>query len=191
MAVTGYQLTLNDTILRTSADAAVTLGGLTPLTEYTVAIVAVDAAGNSGESLTATLMTLGTVTSVPAGDPTVDNTVVTNFDDLTRFLIEQDGYQGDVEQDALNDQRKALLQGKVLDLDGDGIEGVEVSAVHRPEFGTVYTLSDGSYFYVVNGEAKSPCALKPPALYRCSGERMRIGTARQPFRMLSCGPAIP
>ena len=49
VAVTGYQLTLNDTILRTSTDAAVTLGGLTPLTEYTVVIVAVDAAGNTSE----------------------------------------------------------------------------------------------------------------------------------------------
>ena len=96
-------------------------------------------------------MTLGTVTSVPAGDPSVDNTVVTNFDDLTRFLIEQDGYQGDVEQDALNEQRKALLQGKVLDLDGNGIEGVAVNAVHQPEL--TYTLEDGSYF-VANGESE-------------------------------------
>ena len=41
VAVTGYQLTLNDTMARTSTDALVTLGGLTPLTEYTVVIVAV------------------------------------------------------------------------------------------------------------------------------------------------------
>ncbi|MBT6488733.1 MAG: hypothetical protein HOK97_03160, partial [Deltaproteobacteria bacterium] len=153
VGVTSYRITLNESSTRTSPVASISISGLEPLTEYTIQIQALDSADNASSPITVTLMTLGTVSSVPPGDAEVDNTVVTNFDDLTSFLIAQDGYQGDVDSDSLNDERKALLQGKVVGLDGIGVEGVEVTAVHRPEFGTVYTLEDGSYFFVVNGEA--------------------------------------
>ncbi len=59
--------------------------------------------------------------------------------------------QVDVEEEALDPGRTAALNGRVQDIQGTAMAGVEVAVLGHPEFGHTSTREDGEFDMVVNG----------------------------------------
>ncbi|MFH1469803.1 MAG: MopE-related protein [Pseudomonadota bacterium] len=76
----------------------------------------------------------------------------TPFGDATAFLYEgDDPVQLDVEEDAIDAVRAAVLRGEVLDRDGLALPGVMVTVPAVPELGYTLTRDDGGWDLAANG----------------------------------------
>ncbi|HET6550692.1 MAG TPA: CARDB domain-containing protein, partial [Solirubrobacter sp.] len=77
---------------------------------------------------------------------------ITLVGDTTQFLYEgANPIQKDVEPDAVDDRRAAVLRGRVTRRNGSPIDGVRVTVVDHPELGRTATRTDGGFEIAVNG----------------------------------------
>ena len=96
-------------------------------------------------------------TDAPAAAPetqatTADAGEITLVSDTTEFLYTgANPIQKDVEDDAIEETRAAVLRGKVLRRNGSPIDGVRVTVVDHPELGRTATRTDGGFEIAVNG----------------------------------------
>ena len=86
--------------------------------------------------------------------PPVDPTVPTGFADSTAFLYTgSDPIQTGVAPGAIKPRRVSVLRGKVLQLNGDPLSGVEITILGRPELGRTLSRADGAFDIAANGGA--------------------------------------
>ena len=84
--------------------------------------------------------------------PPLDPTVATSMADSAAFLYQgSDAPQQGVADGTIEDQRVAVLSGRVLDRAGAALPGVTVTIIDHPELGSTQTRSDGQYDLAVNG----------------------------------------
>jgi RHS repeat-associated protein len=82
----------------------------------------------------------------------LDPTVAANMFDATAFLYSgPDPLQQGVAAGAIEPARAAVVRGVVADRVGAPLEGVAVSAVEFPEYGSTLTEADGTFSLAVNG----------------------------------------
>ena len=67
------------------------------------------------------------------------------------YYLGKEAKQIGVQQNAIVAERAAVLKGRVLNRDGQPLEGVKVHVVHHPEFGHTLSQADGHFDVVVNG----------------------------------------
>ena len=83
---------------------------------------------------------------------TIPLSTQTPLSEATKFLYEGDfPLQTGVAPGTIAEERAAVLQGKVLDRQGEPVEGVRTSVPGHPEFGSMVTREDGKYYLAVNG----------------------------------------
>jgi hypothetical protein len=93
---------------------------------------------------------------------------VTDFYVATRCLYEgENAVQTGVQPDAIDPQRVAVVRGRVVDRNGEPIEGAKVTVLHHPEFGETLTRSDGLYDLAVHGGGALTLRFEAP-------ERLRV-----------------
>jgi RHS repeat-associated protein len=96
-----------------------------------------------------------TTTPVPPKSfsaPPLDPTIATSMADSAAFLYTgPDAVQTGVDPDTIDDQRVAVLRGRVLDRSGSPLGGVKVAILDHPELGSTQTRDDGLYDIAVNG----------------------------------------
>jgi RHS repeat-associated protein len=68
---------------------------------------------------------------------------------------------------AIDPQRVAVVRGRVVDRNGEPIEGAKVTVLHHPEFGETLTRSDGLYDLAVHGGGALTLRFEAP-------ERLRV-----------------
>lgn len=84
--------------------------------------------------------------------PPVDGSTTTDTAESTRFLYEgANAVQTGVEQGTIDEQRVAILKGKVLDKTGEPVPGVRITVLDHPELGQTLTRDDGQFDIAVNG----------------------------------------
>jgi len=84
--------------------------------------------------------------------PAVDPTTTTTVASAAAFLYGGDHpIQTDVDAQAIEAKRAAVLRGKILDLQNQPLSGVTVSVHDHPEFGKTLSRADGQFDMVVNG----------------------------------------
>ena len=89
--------------------------------------------------------------SAPAGAPAVDPTVPYDIYTATEFLYSGDNpIQTGVADDAIVSERAAVVRGEVTFQDGSPAQGVRVSVVGHPEYGSTTTPADGWFSMAVN-----------------------------------------
>ncbi|HEX7048413.1 MAG TPA: RHS repeat-associated core domain-containing protein [Gammaproteobacteria bacterium] len=154
----GTRITITN--LRTSESVTVSAGldgsfsaSLAGAEGDTFEITVSDAAGNVSEPIereTGSVLPPDPATIAP---PIPSNEHV-SFHDSIRFLYEHDTpVQSNVVSSALDENRTAVLRGRVLDASNEPVSGVRVSIVGIGEFGETLTREDGRYDMVVNGGA--------------------------------------
>ncbi len=83
--------------------------------------------------------------------PAIDTTVATTVAAAAAFLYSgSDPIQAGLTT-AIDPQRVVVLQGRVIDRNGNPLLGVAVTVADHPEFGHTSTRADGHYDLVVNG----------------------------------------
>ena len=126
--------------------------------DSTVATIAAGKAKGLAEgtvTVTASVRGIVATTSlqvVSLAGPPVAQTAVVDMADRTEFLYTGDSpLQKDVEPQTIEEDRVAVLRGRVTTRDGAPLSGVKVNILDHPEFG--YTLSrvDGMFDLAVNG----------------------------------------
>ena len=99
--------------------------------------------------------------SVPDGSvvpfaPPLDRTVVTSVGVSTAFLYTgPNAVQIGVAPGTIDPLRVAVLRGRVVDLAGMPLAGIEVRALAHGEFGHTVTRADGHYDFALNGGGPS------------------------------------
>ena len=84
--------------------------------------------------------------------PPLDPSVPTSVFDATSFLYSGPGaVQIGVEPGTIEEDRVAVLRGKVLAPDGQPLAGVGITALGHPEFGRTQSRADGMFDLAVNG----------------------------------------
>ena len=84
--------------------------------------------------------------------PDLPETTIPRFEDLIDGLISGDHpIQFEVEEDAVEERRVAVLRGTVFDVDMAPLPGVRISVLGHPELGHTFSRSDGMFDLVVNG----------------------------------------
>lgn len=84
--------------------------------------------------------------------PTQAVGVISTFSDANGFLADADGTPvRAVTESAIEEERMAVIRGRVLDTDGDALPGVHVSILDRAEFGWTRSRLDGCYDLILNG----------------------------------------
>jgi RHS repeat-associated protein len=84
--------------------------------------------------------------------PRIDRTVVAPLADEIRFLYSgANAIQTGVAPNAINDDRAAVVRGRLITLAGQPFGGVKVTAINHPEYGQTLTRADGRFDYVING----------------------------------------
>jgi len=79
-------------------------------------------------------------------------TVATDFFEATRCIYEgANAAQSGVKSGTIDPLRVAVVRGRVLDTDGQPIEGARVRILNRPEFGETRSRNDGLYDLALNG----------------------------------------
>ncbi|MBK8013050.1 MAG: RHS domain-containing protein [Deltaproteobacteria bacterium] len=86
--------------------------------------------------------------------PPVDPIAAGDISEATRFLYEgENAIQQGVAPGTIAADRVAVLRGRVVDLEGQPVDGVEITLVDHPEYGTSRTRRDGIFDIAVNGGA--------------------------------------
>ncbi|MBC8212879.1 MAG: PKD domain-containing protein [Gammaproteobacteria bacterium] len=122
---------------------------------HTLTAVAYDAVANSAsDNITVTLQ--NGVVILPSAPETVATVVprteTTQFADSTAFLYAAaDPIQTGVIAGTIQQQRVAVLRGKVLDRSNVPVSGVNITVLDHPEFGQTVSRSDGLFDMAVNG----------------------------------------
>jgi RHS repeat-associated protein len=84
--------------------------------------------------------------------PRIDRTIVGPLADEIRFLYTgANAIQTGVAPNAINDDRAAVIRGRLITLAGQPFGGVKVTTVNHPEYGQTLTRADGRFDYVING----------------------------------------
>jgi YD repeat-containing protein len=92
------------------------------------------------------------VISAPPGAPELDQTVAADFGAATEFLYSgPQPVQIGVAAGAIERRRVAVLRGRVLDSEGSGLWGVEITVLGHAELGRTYSREDGAFDIAVNG----------------------------------------
>ncbi|HTN52791.1 MAG TPA: fibronectin type III domain-containing protein [Anaeromyxobacter sp.] len=129
--------------------------GLLPATPYWYRIRAVYAYGTSGYSDAVSAVTERGAALPPdpaAVAPPLDRTVATSFADAVSFLwAGPTPIQTGVVPGSLDEERVAVLRGKVRDASGSPLPGVTIAQLDHPELGSTLTRADGVFDLAVNG----------------------------------------
>ena len=84
--------------------------------------------------------------------PPLDPTVTSLFDERVSFLYSgANPVQTGVATGTINPLRAAVMRGKVLNIQGDALPGVQLTVLNHPEFGKTFSRADGQFDLVVNG----------------------------------------
>ncbi|WP_223789928.1 PKD domain-containing protein [Marinicella meishanensis] len=84
--------------------------------------------------------------------PALSKTSFVPFIETVNFLYESvPPVQIGMTVDTIQDYRAAIVKGRVLDADGNPLQGVKVSINNHPEYGYTYSRGSGEYDLVVNG----------------------------------------
>lgn len=67
------------------------------------------------------------------------------------LYTESNPVQSNVKVGAVNNERAAVVRGRVVNASGDPLPGVKVSVINHPEFGNTYSREDGVFDMAVNG----------------------------------------
>jgi RHS repeat-associated protein len=96
---------------------------------------------------------LGEPVVAPFGcEEPLDPSIPTPFFDAVKCLYEGEGaLQEGVEEGAIDAERAAVLRGRIVDEEGEPIEGASVVVLGHPEWGRTQSRADGEYDIVVNG----------------------------------------
>jgi uncharacterized repeat protein (TIGR02059 family) len=108
-----------------------------------------DEAGNNAQSFADQAVTNNTgMLSAPENDLTV----ATNLFDSTSFLYTgENAVQTGMAEGTIEEQRAAVIRGKVLTREGTPLAGVKITVVGHPEFGSTLSREDGQFDMAVNG----------------------------------------
>jgi len=115
-------------------------------------------------TITATLGTLSRSVTLTVRNPeplppdpatvasSIDRTIVAPLADEIRFLYSgPNAIQTGVGANAINDDRAAVIRGRLITPAGQPFGGVKVTTVNHPEYGQTLTRADGRFDYVING----------------------------------------
>lgn len=84
--------------------------------------------------------------------PPLDPTVTSLFDERVSFLYSgANPVQTGVATGTINPLRAAVMRGKVLNIQGEALPGVQLTVLNHPEFGKTFSRADGQFDLVVNG----------------------------------------
>ncbi len=84
--------------------------------------------------------------------PPIDPTVTTTLADSTEFIYTGDNpVQTGVAPGTIEEQRAAVIRGRVLDRDNKPLPGVTVTVLDHPELGQTLSRADGAFDLAVNG----------------------------------------
>lgn len=128
----------------------------TPTVDSTATTPTVVATGPTPSATPTVVATTTPIDGVPPDPSTVAPplaaNVVTNMVDSTAFLYTgADPIQTGVAPGTIDEQRAALVRGKVFDAAGAALFGVAVSVLDHPELGQTISRADGGFDLVVNG----------------------------------------
>ncbi len=152
VGVTDYQVYENGELLTSVSGASLSTSvtGLATGAGYTFTIQAVNATGassNNGPSATFTAQAPNPAVVAPPLDTSVSTTIATS----TAFLYTgPDPIQSGMTA-TIAPKRVAVLQGRVLDINGNPLLAVAVTVADHPEYGFTTSRADGHYDLVVNG----------------------------------------
>ena len=122
-----------------------------------LSVVQTDAAGNSGPATIVTVPTPGGGAGGLPPDPAqvappLDRTVATDIGLATAFLYSgSDPIQTDLVPGTIDEQRAAVVRGRVEGRDGAPVTGVRISIHDHPEYGSTLSRADGMFDLAVNG----------------------------------------
>jgi RHS repeat-associated protein len=131
-----------------------TFSGSVPLNdgENSIAIVAVDAAGNTTTVTRAVTRALAIPPDPATVATPIDPTIATTLASSTAFLYTgTDPIQTGVASGTIVATRAAVLRGRATDRAGVPLDRVRITALGHPEFGQTLTRADGRFDIVVNG----------------------------------------
>ncbi|XP_023229639.1 teneurin-m-like isoform X2 [Centruroides sculpturatus] len=77
--------------------------------------------------------------------------VTASFYQKMKFLIEEQSVQSYAHRDEYSESRVAVVRGRVISREGNGLTGLRVSVATDPQFGFTLTRSDGWFDILVNG----------------------------------------
>ncbi|MGI5921379.1 MAG: S-layer homology domain-containing protein [Syntrophomonadaceae bacterium] len=107
-----------------------------------------DKAGNAAKAFSNPITNNTGLLVAPPNDPTV----VTSFLDSTAFLYSGDSpVQTNLAPDTVEENRVAVLRGRVLSRDNTPLSGVKITVVNHDEFGETFSREDGFFDMAVNG----------------------------------------
>ena len=121
---------------------------------YMLVLTVTDNAGGIG---TASEWIIVTGQTEPPADPAdaapeVDQTVTTTLAAATEFLYQGSNCtQNGMDPRIIEEERVAVLRGKVSERDGTALSGVIMTVLNHPEYGQTMTRDDGMFDLVVNG----------------------------------------
>lgn len=121
---------------------------------FTATLTVID--GHGGNSTATTTVNISAGVSLPPEPATVapplTKTSTTPLGNATEFLYSgTNPIQTGVAPGTIEPVRAAVIRGKVIDRDGAGITGVNVTIRNHPEFGQTVSRADGMYDLAVNG----------------------------------------
>ena len=121
--------------------------------QYTATLTVVDTSNMQAEK-TSTIVAVNPVLPPSAEEaaPPLSTTSIQPMAESVRFLFEgENPVQNNVQNEAIDPNRIAVVHGVVMDQDGGPLSGVKISILEMPELGQTITQQDGHFYMVVNG----------------------------------------
>ena len=130
-----------------------TVDSLSPMQQVLLSVRAIDGANRETSDLVLSVTTLPEDTPSPETiAPPPSRVEVETFDEEVAFLYKgPEAIQRNVEPEAIEPERSAVIRGRVMTREEAPIDDVQVTVLNHPELGYTTTRSDGYFDLVANG----------------------------------------